>query len=324
MTNLQAQIDGIERQISTGAAAVGDWIELIGLVALRGQILSRISDYELAEALSEQLTTDAPTDGEAFLARAGARSKFHRFADAFADLDAAEQLGADRDRLDAERASVFQAVGRYDEAFALYDDLAKRRTDFDSLGALAVLQAERGETVAAENLFDESLACYRGVSPFGPAFLDFARAHMWLVHSNRCAARKWLEVAVSLLPAYATAQGHLAEIEAELGAHDAAVSRLLPLANASDDPEYTVSLARILKGAGQVGAADMSRRIAATRYDELMTRHPEAFADHAAEFWLWAGDVDRAGHLAKLNLGVRNTPRARELLARVGVARTLT
>jgi hypothetical protein len=31
------------------------------------------------------------------------------------------------------------------------------------------------------------------------------------------------------------------------------------------------------------------RQLAATRYDELIETHPEAFADHAAEFWLAAG-----------------------------------
>jgi hypothetical protein len=44
-------------------------------------------------------------------------------------------------------------------------------------------------------------------------------------------------------------------------------------------------------------------------------RHPEAFADHAAEFWLTAGaDPSRAPGLARINLAVRATPRAHDLL----------
>ena len=58
------------------------------------------------------------------------------------------------------------------------------------------------------------------------------------------------------------------------------------------------------------------RQVAAARYDELIASHPEAFADHAAEFWLAAGaDPDKALRLAKMNLEVRNTPRARALVA---------
>ena len=48
----------------------------------------------------------------------------------------------------------------------------------------------------------------------------------------------------------------------------------------------------------------------------VVASHPEAFADHAAEFWLDAGDAARARRLAQMNLEVRQTPRAHELLAR--------
>ena len=51
----------------------------------------------------------------------------------------------------------------------------------------------------------------------------------------------------------------------------------------------------------------------------LLTAHPEAFADHAAEFWLAAGaDPVKALHLARMNFEVRQTPRARDLLSRGG------
>ena len=63
------------------------------------------------------------------------------------------------------------------------------------------------------------------------------------------------------------------------------------------------------------------RRLAAARFDELIANHPEAFADHAAEFWLAAGaDPDKALRLAKMNMEVRNTPRARALLAQAVAA----
>jgi len=58
------------------------------------------------------------------------------------------------------------------------------------------------------------------------------------------------------------------------------------------------------------------RRMAASRYDELTATHPAAFADHAAEFWLGAGnDPPKALRLAEFNLRVRQTHRAYDLLA---------
>ena len=107
---------------------------------------------------------------------------------------------------------------------------AERRPDFTTLGALAVLEAEGGEVAQAERLFTEARRRYRGVSPFPVASLDFRRGLMWLGQRDLHAARAWFDVAVQRVPAYAPALGHLAEVDAALGARDAAINRLRPLA----------------------------------------------------------------------------------------------
>ena len=61
------------------------------------------------------------------------------------------------------------------------------------------------------------------------------------------------EAALRRVPAYAPARGHLAEVEAELGEIDSAISRLHSLAVSSDDPDYAAQLARILGDAGRDG-----------------------------------------------------------------------
>ena len=137
--NLQAQIEGQERRARSGLLTVNDQAELIDLVTLRGHVLGCIADYEWAEERAEQLTLDAPADGVAFLARARARATFHRFTDALTDLERAQRLGADPAVLGAERASILQALGRYDEALQFFQEAAARRADFASLGALATL-----------------------------------------------------------------------------------------------------------------------------------------------------------------------------------------
>jgi tetratricopeptide (TPR) repeat protein len=266
--NLQAQIDGQEREAAAGRLTVKAQAGLIDLVALRGHVLGRIADYEWAGALAEQLTQDAPSDGEALLARARTRATFHRFADALTDLDQAQRLGADPRLVDAERAAIFQAVGRYEQALTIYREAVERRADFHSLADLATLYAERGETAAAEGCFSESRARYRGVSPIPLAQLDFKRAQMWITQGDPLRARTWLEAAVRRLPAYAPAQGHLAEVEAALGETDCAIARLLPLTSSCDDPDYAAQLARILAEAGRFEEARAWRDRAAARYDE--------------------------------------------------------
>jgi tetratricopeptide (TPR) repeat protein len=320
LVNLQAQIHGLESQAARERLAVAQWANLIDLITLRGQVLGCIADYEHAAALAEQLVRDAPTDGIAFLARARTRATFHRFAEALADLQAAERLGSDRASLDAERAAIFQALGRYDEALTLRQNAAERRPDFATLGALAGLQAERGQVAEAKRLFTEGRRRYRGGSPFPVALLDFQHGLMWLEQGDLQAARAWFEAAQVRVPAYAPALGHLAEVEAALGEREAAIARLRPLAVSSDDPDYAAQLAGILNEAGQAEEARRWRIKAEARYDELMARHPAAFADHAAEFWLTTGaDGQRALQLARQNLEIRQTPRAHALFHRAAL-----
>ena len=89
------------------------------------------------------------------------------------------------------------------------------------------------------------------------------------------------------------------------------------MAASSDDPDYAAQLARVLDDAGRAKESCAWRKLAAARYDELVDRHPEAFADHAAEFWLTVGaDPNKALRLAQMNVEARKTPRAYNLLSR--------
>jgi tetratricopeptide (TPR) repeat protein len=281
--------------------AVAEHALLVDLLILRGHVVGCIADYERAAERAEQLVRNAPDDAAAWLAQARTRATFHRFLEAVADLDAAGRRGADRAALQAERAATLQAVGCYAAAHVLRRDAAERRPDFATLGALAVLEAERGEAAQAERLFTEARRRYRGVSPFPVASLDFRRGLMWLGQRDLHTARAWFDAAVQRVPAYAPALGHRAEADAALGARDAAIDRLRPLAASSDDPHYAASLASVLSDAGQPLEAEQWRMSAAARYDELVLRHPEAFVDHAADFWRTVGSHRSKLHLVPLH-----------------------
>ena len=321
LLNLQAQIEGLEPDVGRAHASVERRVAFIELITLRGLILGHIADYQKAEETAEQLVLDASTDGSAFVARARTRGVFHRFTDALDDLDRAEQLSLDSETTNGERAAVLQAVGRYAEAIAIREEAAERRPSFANVAALVGLHAERGDFDEAERMYAESRRRYHGVSPFPLALLDFQLGLTLMNEGRLDDARPLFDAARCRVPAFAPAQGHLAEVEAEMGESESAVARLHSLTATSDDPDYAAQLARIL---GDVGRADEARhwcRLAAARYDELVASYPEAFADHAAEFWLAAGaDPDKAFRLARINLEVRKTPRAYALLAQAVAA----
>jgi tetratricopeptide (TPR) repeat protein len=316
LLNLGAQIDALELERRFAYATVEASAGLVELIVLRGLVLGHIADYDRAEEIAEQLVRDASTDATAWIARARTRAAVHRFNDALTDLDHAERLSLDVETVDGERAAVFQALGRYDEALALRDKAAARRASFENVAALVGLHAERGEIDAAERRYAQCVCLYRAVSPFPLALVAFQLGLMWMDEGRPEDARKSFEAALRSVPAYAPAQGHLAEVEAQLGEMESALARLYSLAASCDDPDYAANLARILQDAGREDESRHWRRVAEARYDELLANRPEAFADHAAEFWLAAGaDAHKALRWARMNMDVRDTPRARSLLA---------
>jgi len=318
LLNLQAQIDGLEGHSTTGEATA-----LIDLLILRGLILGRISDYERAAQLADRLVEHADTDAAVYVARARTRAVFHRFTEALDDLDQADRISPQDIAAKRERAAILQALGHYDEALVTYGTVADRAEQFEQAAALAGFWAERGETETAQRSYLESLRSYRGVSPFPLVLLDFQLGLMWMRQERLNEARTCFATAIARVPAYAAAQGHLAEAEADLAEPEVAVARLIPLATSSDDPDYAAQLARILGEMGRNDQASGWCRLAANRYDELIAAHPGAFADHAAEFWLGTGKDPRKGlRLAEFNLRVRKTPRAYDLLAQALEANT--
>lgn len=317
LRNLEAQIEGLEPNSNVDRLSVEEQVSLIDLLVLRGSILGSIANCERALELAHLLVREANTEAVAFLARARTLAVFHRFNDALDDLDVAERLAADAWAVNRERAAVFQGLGRYDEATAIGEEEVRRCPSFESLGALTTLWAERGDTERAERLYAESVRRYRGVSPLPLATLDFQLGVMWMHEAQLDRAQDHLNAARRYVPAYAQAQGHFAEVEAELGRFDSAIALLGPLATTSDDPDYAAQLARVYADAGYPDDFRHWRKRAAARYDELIAVHLEAFADHAAEFWLAAGgDPTEALPLARINVEIRKTPRAYALLSR--------
>lgn len=321
LANLEAAIDALEGDLAEGRLPAKRLGELVDLLLTRGQLLGRISDYERAAALAERFVREAPADGASHLARASASSTFHRFPEALGELEEAARLGARNDLIDSSRAAILQATGRYVEALAIRHRLARGRPNILSIGAEASVLAESGEIEAAERRFADAQASYGDVSPFPLAWLHFQQGRMWMRAGNLERARQLFEAARARLPRYSAATGHLGEVEAALGRRDRAIELLRAAAESSDDPDAAGHLARVLEEAGQRFEASGWRGRAAARYSDLVARHPEAFADHGAEFWLGAGgDPKTALVLARRNLAVRETPASYELAAKAALA----
>ena len=167
------------------------------MITLRGVIVGRIADYDRAEEIAEQLVRDASTDARALVARARTRASFHRFNDALADVDRAERLSLDAETANGERAAIFQALGRYDEALALREEAADRRASFENRRSPGQPACRAGRNRGSRTAIPESRSRYRGVSPFPLALLDFQLGLMWMNEGRLDDARKSFECAAA-------------------------------------------------------------------------------------------------------------------------------
>jgi hypothetical protein len=125
-------------------------------------------------------------------------------------------------------------------------------------------------------------------------------------------ATLWYRRALEYLPGYVKARVHLAEIHAASGRAVEAEALLMPVL-ASGDPEVRWRLADVLAAQNRLGEAEVQLDAARSRFEDLLGRHPLAFADHAAEFYAGTGnEPGRAFALARMNVANRPTRRAIE------------
>ena len=305
--NLDSQIGGQEQRVEN---APGDTTLRAGLVEMlisRGEIVGSIADYERATDIAEKLVHDAPNRPEAWTARASTNATWHRWTAALADLDAAEKAGAKPASLRSARSSIFAATGRLDDAWAMAPSNGDRAGDSMALASRGLLEAELGRLGDAEGDLGAARKRYRDVSPLPLAWMDASQAAMYEKQGDSTRARAYYTRAVRILPSYAKAAAHLAVHETAARA----VELLEPVAKRSDDPEIDAELGDALVRSGRREEGEARIAKARTRYEELLKRHPEAFADHGARFFLGAGkDARRALPLAASNAANRPTDEA--------------
>lgn len=316
VANLSVSIESLERRRAEGAS-FENLLALSNLLFVRGDLLGRIADHDRADRIATEamdLSTDAAS---ALYIRARLAGRFHRFKEAGGLLDRALAAGYPEREVDAERAALLQATGRYAEALTLRRGLAKDDPGIHTLGTLASLLAEMDRWAAAEASYTAALDADTGVSPLPCGQLLFEWGVSAMRRGELDRAEALLGELDAILPQHVPGRGHRAEVALARGQLDVALALIAPLVEISDDPEYRATYAEILAARGEGAAALHEADRAAAVHELLLARRPEAYADHAAGFFMGIGNrPQRAVDLALANWKLRDTPRSRNLLAR--------
>ena len=313
-TNSVIAIANLDEQI----AQLRDEEGVEELLLLRSRFLADYSALGRASSLGEERFATA----QDFLLRARTRSAVHRFADALADLAAAQRAGAKANEVAALHASILVATGHAAEVIPQLEANLQARPGFASRSALAVAYASVSRFEDADRLYAEALANLDTTLPFPYAWVYYARGLMWAEQAgDQARAEAMYRRALAYLPEFVSASIHLAELEVVRGDVQSAALRLEQVVQSSDEPEALALLGvlRTWTGEKTLGAQDIAE--ARQRFELLVARHPLAFADHAAEFYLGPGaDPTRAWQLAQENLANRQTERAAALAIKAAEA----
>jgi tetratricopeptide (TPR) repeat protein len=312
VANLSASIDSLALRRAEGTTF--DNLEALSrFLFLRGDLLGRIVDHDRAELIATEAIAMSPGTASALYIRARIAGRFHRFEEANALLEQALLAGCPSHEIDREKAALLQATGRYEHALVLRERLAKAHPGIHALGALASLLAEMDRWTAAETSYAAALDADDSVTPLPCGQLLFE----WGVSAMRRGDLERAEAIFveldAVLPQHVPGRGHRAEVALARGQLDIAAALVTPLLEISDDPEYGATYAEILAARGDSKAKSEAERVAAA-YELLLARRPEAYADHAAAFFMGVGNrPQRAVELAFLNRELRDTPRSRRL-----------
>ena len=291
--------------------------EIVDQERLAAQFLGDLDALDRLVALAAQFSR-VDQSSRAALVQAEVASIVHRFGDARAHLARAARMCGSREAIERQTLTIDQACGvELDAVLAARRRIATASGRLEDLVPLGAVLADLERYAEADAIYRQALFSYDGVSPFPLAWACFQLGLLWgelapVPDANLAAL--WYRRAIAYLPGYVKARVHLAEIYASQEQTADAAALLMPVLS-SRDPEVRWRLGDVLSAQQRFEEAEKELDAARFGFDELLRRHPLAFADHAAEFYAGSGDDHpRALKLACAN--VMNRP-ARRAVAQV-------
>jgi hypothetical protein len=244
-----------------------------------------------------------------------ALSRAHQFVAARAALEEVKKRSLNETEWQELAATLDEATGK--STVAVRETIAHEWPSPTNLVAWAASLALDGKLDEALAIMPKAAAAVHDNPPELLVFILFQWGRLFEQKGEPAAARQLFAAAYARLPTL-EATTHLAQAMIATGDRPAA-GQVVAAALADDRQPELIALAAEL-------APDPARRAtlldeARREWDRYVAALPEAFADHAARFYLGAGaDPGNAFALARRNLANRDTREARALLVEAALA----
>ena len=314
MSNLNGLIKTARRKAKANGSHVW-YLKLADDLLYRGSITGAIGDVDEALVLVEQVLQQRPQDAAALLLRARINQSLHAFEEALADLARAQQNGARPERVASLRLGIETALGK--DVLDQLTSKAQRNPGLYSYADLAAAYLDRGKFAEADHLYTQAQFLYKNTSPTPLTWLHVQHGIAYLRYGNLERAHDFFTAAHERFPDYYLALEHLALTKAALGlAQEALVLLLYQEDRFAGSPGFYSVLAFVEDKLGDREAAAQADSKARALYDELLAKHPSAWWQHAAEYFLQRGETEHALELARKNSELRRDMGSLLLLAR--------
>lgn len=315
LKNLEGRVTAGKKLIEQNPDIVSRYTMTGNALMTRARVFGDLDQLAEAVAMADEALKRQPKHTGGLLLRARALMSLHHFDKAREDAEAAtavQPLPAAEKVL----ADYRWNVGQHEPAMAYYREAAKKRPDIYTLARLGQLEMELGNPKAADEAMARAEIAFNNVTPIPIAWLNVQRGLIGLHSGQFEKAKVFYEEAMARIPTYPMAVEHLAEIEYLLGNTDRAIELYRKVIEQTNDPEFISALAGVLREKGDKKEADALTNLAKKRYEELLKKHPEAMAWHAAEFFLDdGGDPKRGLSLLEKNIKIRPTSQSYIALA---------
>ncbi len=292
------------------ARTADDREALIAALARRAMLRGRHADLREALAQAQAWISVDKKHPRAWAAWIGITTQAHQFAEADRSFDDLKPLVQDPSEWEPLAATLFEAQGKPDLAHEYRERTATNHPSSTNLTALAANLAMRGRLDDAIALIPAAAAALRDPSPVLVAWLLVQWGRLHVQNGELAAARQLVEEAHRRMPGYVEATVQLATLVRATGG----------------DPGELVTAALVAEPGNPELLALAGQAPQAHAAWQAYLQYPleEAFADHAARFYLGAGrEPARALELASRNFVNRPTTEARSLLVEAQLANAL-